>query len=256
MQNSRSLFALRTLLGVFEAVVTPALIMITSAWYRRQEGAYRFGIWFCGLGAGQILGGVVSFGAQHSKTTFQGWRLMFLTIGIINVLVSGFIYRLPSCPEDATFLSATEKEFTIQRLKEDHAGVGVKVLRLHSLVEAFLDLQTWLLCLITVLTTMSAGVVVYYSAILIKDFGFTSKEAALLNMPSGLVSIVTTLGVAHVVRKGYQRWLAIAAACVPATIGACLMSFLPKTNKIGLLIGIYLVNTVSHILHLTISVLF
>ena len=246
VQTNTQLLALRTTLGVFESVVTPSLIMITSAWYKRQEGAPRFGIWFCGLGMGQIIGGLVSFGAQHSASHLQGWRVMFLVIGLLNILISGFIFRLPPDPEKSTFLTPAEIEFIVQRLKDDHAGVGPKVVRKRSVIEAFLDLQTWLLCLITLLTTMSAGVVVYYSAILITTFGYNAKEAALLNMPSGVVAIVSTLWVVTVVRNGYPRWLTIAIACVPPTIGACLMSFLPVTSKVGLLIGIYLVNTVSN----------
>jgi len=219
--------------------------MITSAWYKRQEGAPRFGIWYCGLGIGQIIGGLVSFAAQHSVSRLQGWRLMFLVIGLLNILISGFIFRLPPDPEKSAFLTPAEVKFIVQRLKDDQAGVGPKVVRKRSIIEAFLDLQTWLLCLITLLTTMSAGVVVYYSVILITTFGYNSKEAALLNMPSGLVAIISTLGVVTVVRNGYPRWLTIVIACIPPTIGGCLMSFLPATSKVGLLIGVYLVNTVS-----------
>lgn len=57
VQNRVQLIALRTLLGACEAVITPALIMLTSAWYQRDEAAPRFGFWYCGLGAGQIIGG-------------------------------------------------------------------------------------------------------------------------------------------------------------------------------------------------------
>jgi hypothetical protein len=170
---------------------------------------------------------------------------MFLVIGLINILTSGFIFRLPAGPEKSTFLTPAEIEFIVQGLKDDHAGVGPKVVRKRSIIETFLDLQTWLLCLITLLTTMSAGVVVYYSALLITTFGYNSKEAALLNMPSGLIAIISTLMVVTVVRSGCSRSLTIAVACIPPTIGGCLMSFLPATSKVGLLIGVYLVNTVS-----------
>jgi len=253
VQNSRELLALRGVLGVFESVVTPSLIMITSAWYKRQEGAPRFGIWFCGLGAGQIIGGLVSFAAQHSRGSLQGWRLMFLVIGILNVLISGFIFRLPASPDKAKFLTNLEMDFIAQRLKEDHAGVGPKVVRKRSVIEAFLDLQTWLLCLITVLTTFSAGIVTYYSTVVIASFGYNTKEAALLNIPSGAVSIIATIGVVFTVRYGWQRWIAIVLACIPAMTGSCLMAFLPAVSKPGLLIGIYLVNTAPSVYALVLS---
>jgi len=253
VQTSRELLALRALLGVFESVVTPSLIMLTSAWYKRREGAPRFGIWFCGLGAGQIIGGLVSFAAQHSRGSLQGWRLMFLVIGLLNILTSGFIFRLPPSPDKAKFLTTLEMDFIAQRLKYDHAGIGPKVVRKRSIVEAFLDLQTWLLCLITVLTTFSAGIVTSYSTVVITSFGYNSKQAALLNIPSGAISIIATICVVCTVRYGWQRWMAIVLACIPPMIGSCLMAFLPATSKPGLLIGIYLVNTAPSVYPLVLS---
>jgi MFS family permease len=240
------MIAVRTLLGFFESVITPALIMITSAWYKRNEAAPRFGLWYCGMGVGQILGGLISYGAQHSHTPFHGWRIMFLAIGFVNCFVAAIIFFwLPATPEEAPFLNSMEKEAVAQRLHDDHAGLGVKKLRVRSIFETFLDLQTWLLCLLTILNVIPSGVITTYSSILIKGFGYTNKQAALLNMPSGLVTIFALLTSTYAVRKGYQRWFSIIIMVIPTLIGACLMSFLPKTNKAGLLTGIYLVNFVS-----------
>lgn len=86
--STASIIAVRTLLGICEAVIAPALIVITSRWYTRTEAPLRYGIWYCGLGAGQIFGGLISFGAQHSSSTFAGWRVMFICIGIVNILVA------------------------------------------------------------------------------------------------------------------------------------------------------------------------
>ncbi|KAF2673757.1 allantoate permease [Microthyrium microscopicum] len=245
VQNGTQLIALRTLLGCCEAVITPALIMLTSAWYQKDESAPRFGFWYCGLGAGQIIGGLISYGAQiHAKaSSFQGWRIMFICIGFINVLVAMTIWVwLPATPEEASFLSHDEKEVIAQRLHEDHSGLGAKKLRPRSIMETFLDLQTWLLCLLTILNVIPSGVITTYSAILIKNFGYTAPQAALLNMPSGVVSIICLMGSTWIITKGYQRWAAIIGALCVTLLGACLMSFAPKTNHAALLAGIYLVN--------------
>jgi hypothetical protein len=85
---------------------------------------------------------------------------MFVCIGGINVCVALVIlFWLPATPDDANFLSHDEKEVIAQRLREDHAGVGLKVLRLRSIFETFLDVQTWLLCLLTILNVLSSGVI-------------------------------------------------------------------------------------------------
>lgn len=70
-RGTASIIAVRTLLGICEAVIAPALIVITSRWYTRAEAPLRYGIWYCGLGAGQICGGLISFGAQHSFRPLQ-----------------------------------------------------------------------------------------------------------------------------------------------------------------------------------------
>lgn len=74
--------------------------------------------------------------------------------------------------------------------------------------------------------------------------GFSSPHAALLNMPSGVVSIVSTLAVGIGIRKADNRWAWVFGCSVPGIIGGGLMSFLPSSNKAGCLIGIYLVNAI------------
>jgi predicted MFS family arabinose efflux permease len=247
VSNGTQLIALRTLLGCLESVITPALILLTSAWYQKDEAAPRFGFWYCGLGAGQIFGGLISYAAQMVPNThMSGWRIMFLAIGLVNVIVAAIIFFwLPAIPDEASFLNEDEKEVIAHRLREDHAGVGVKKLRTRSIFETFLDLQTWLLCLLTILNVIPSGVITTYSSILIRNFGFDSPHAALLNMPSGVVSILALMGSTYIITKGYQRWFAIILALCVTLLGACLMSFSPKDNHAALLAGIYLVNAVS-----------
>jgi hypothetical protein len=69
-------------------------------------------------------------------------------------------------------------------------------------------------------------------------------------MPSGIVSIICLMTSTYIITKGYQRWFAIIGTLTIALLGACLMSFAPKTNHAALLAGIYLINAVrgSHML--------
>lgn len=111
--------------------------------------------------------------------------------------------------------------------------------------------------------SVSSGVVTTYSATLIKNLGYAPKKAALMNMPSGVVSIFFTLLVGFGVRKQSHRWAWIIACIIPAYVsssslesqvylltlcsilGGALMSFLDtKTHHAGVLAGIYLVNAV------------
>lgn len=244
--NYESMLALRILLGLMEAVIAPALTMYTSMWYTKAESTPRYGFWYCGLGMGQIIGGLISFGAQHAPPalSFEGWRIMFVAIGAVNVIIGVLVsLLLPESPEKARFLTPAEKEMLAARLHRDHAGVGLKVFRWRSVLEAFGDIQTWLLMLLTILITIPSGVITTFSSILIKSFGYTPKQSALLNMPSGVVSIASTMISSYAIAKGFSRWLAIDLLLIPTLLGSCLMSFMPTSNQGGCLAGIYLVNT-------------
>ena len=53
------------------------------------------------------------------------------------------------------------------------------------------------------------------------------------------------------VRRTSNRWLWYIATCILGATGGALMSFLPKSNKAGLLAGIYLINCIVPTVMLT-----
>lgn len=247
VQNFAGILACRILLGCFEAVISPALVMTTSMWYTRTQSGPRYGIWYCGLGVGQILGGLVSFAAQQGprNTAFGGWRIMFVALGLCNIVVATVVLLfLPDSVDSAKFLNAEEKEIIHRKLSLDQGGNGAQVFHLSSLWEVFSDLQIWLLFLLTILIVIPSGVITTFSATIILGFGYTPKEAALLNMPSGVISITATLITTFSILRGFPRWLSIILALVPTVIGAGLMSFISPTNQPGKLAGIYLINAI------------
>ncbi|KAK2768633.1 hypothetical protein FQN54_000489 [Arachnomyces sp. PD_36] len=246
VQNYRGLLACRILLGMFEATIGPSLMLISSQWYTKEEQAPRFSFWYLGLGLGQIIGGVVSFGFQHvENASIEGWRIMFIVLGIVTVIigVATFVF-LPDTPMKASFLTDDEKIALLKHVSVNQTGIQNSTFRAAEIKEAVLDIQLWLLVLMVTLQSVSSGVVTTYSATLIKNFGFEPPHAALLNTPSGIVSITFTLLVGFGIRRLSHRWAWIFACSIPGVIGGALMSFLPKGNTAGLLIGIYLVNAI------------
>ena len=63
--------------------------------------------------------------------------------------------------------------------------------------------------------SVSSGVVTTYSATLIKALGYSPMQSALMNMPSGAVSIFFTLLVGYGVRKQSHRWAWIIVCVIP-----------------------------------------
>ncbi len=63
-------------------------------------------------------------------------------------------------------------------------------------------------------------------------------------MPSGLVSIASTVIAGYGVRYTSNRWAWLVACCIPGILGGGLMSF-ATNNKAAQLAGIYLVNSIT-----------
>ncbi|KAK8044819.1 hypothetical protein PG993_004843 [Apiospora rasikravindrae] len=66
--NYAGLAAARFLLGAAEATVIPALMLVTSTWYARDEVPLRTGIWY----AGSAAGGVVTTALSHLLVFLHG----------------------------------------------------------------------------------------------------------------------------------------------------------------------------------------
>jgi MFS family permease len=74
-----SLMVIRVLLGIFEASVAPALILITGMWWTKPEQSRRTGVWYLQIGVAQIVGAAISYGFQHvNSTRIANWQILFL----------------------------------------------------------------------------------------------------------------------------------------------------------------------------------
>ncbi|SMR50892.1 unnamed protein product [Zymoseptoria tritici ST99CH_1E4] len=241
-----ALVATRVLLGVFESAVAPSLILITGMWYKRHEQPPRVGLWYLGVGTGTIIGSLISFGFQHVESkALYSWQIMFLLVGLITCTVGVLVFfLLPDNPMSSR-LTHEEKVWAVERLRENQTGIENKHIKPAQILECFADPQTWLLSLITILSNVPNGAVSSFQATIIKSFGYTSKQTALLSIPSGAISIIAILGSTFLAGRYNQRGIQVCALLIPGILGGCLMAFVPEDNKAGKLIGNYLTNTIG-----------
>lgn len=150
-----SLLAARIFLGIFEAAIAPSLMLISSQWYTKSKAAPRFSIWYAGLGLGQIVGGIVSYAFQQVKhASLSGWKIMFIVLGLVTVVI-GFLtlLLLPDTPMKARFLSEPEKVMLLRHVAVNQTGIHNKQFKPRQLLEILLDLQIWLMLLLTILVS-------------------------------------------------------------------------------------------------------
>lgn len=164
--NYSTLVVSRVFLGIFEATISPSLMLISSQWYTKSEQAPRFAFWYMGLGLGQIIGGAVSYGFQHvTGASIAGWRIMFLSLGCFTVAlgICAFLF-LPDTPMDAKWLSNTEKIALLKHVSVNQTGIANRKFRIAEIYEALVDPQIWLLFL----TTLMVSAVHSYQTNLVK----------------------------------------------------------------------------------------
>lgn len=216
---------------------------------QKSEQPWRVGLWYIGVGVGTIIGSLLSFGFQHYEgKVFTSWQILFLVVGLITVCLGATVLSfLPDSPIRCKFLTREEKLWTIERLRENQTGIENKTVKPDQILECFMDPQTWLLSLIMITANVPNGAVSSYQATIIRGFGYDSKTTALLQLPSGAVSIVSVLVATYSAGRWSQRGLNIVFQLLPGILGACLLAFLPNndTYKVGLLIGNYLTNTIG-----------
>ena len=149
----RGLLIARIFLGILEAAIAPSLTLLSSQWYTKSEAAPRFSIWYGGLGLGQILGGLVSYAFQQVEhPQLAGWRIMFLALGGLTIIIGlTTALILPDTPMNASFLSEAEKVALIKHVSVNQTGIHGTKFKVAHIWEMLLDLQIWLLTLITIL---------------------------------------------------------------------------------------------------------
>lgn len=107
------------------------------------------GIWFSFNGVALILGGLLAYGLGHVHVDgISSWKWMFIVTGALSVLWAiALWFLLPNHQGTAWFLNETEKRVAVESVRENHTGVYNNHFRKEQLVEAMLDVKTWVLFL-------------------------------------------------------------------------------------------------------------
>jgi ACS family allantoate permease-like MFS transporter len=184
----------RTLLGVFEACVAPILVLIIAMWYKKSEQGRRVSYFYVMNATTQILGGAVAYGASFSKSHFASWRIFFLAIGAMTVVIGAVVgLLLPDSPVKAKRFSDAEKVAALLRVKDNQSGTQNSHLKKQQVLETFKDPRVWLVGLATMLSSIPNGGISNFSSILLTTFGYSSQEALIMSMPSGALGVIFVL---------------------------------------------------------------
>lgn len=227
--NYAGFVTLRTLLGVFESAVTPAMVLITGQWYKAEEQFLRTSFWFACNGFGTIMGSAIAYGlaTREGSYTLEAWKVLFIVVGCMTISVGFMIlFHIPDLPVKAWFLTETERKQVVVRIKSNNQGFGNRHFKVHQLKEALLDVNTWLYFFFALANDVPNGSLTNFGSILLTDtFGYHSPENLLMNMPGGAVELVGCILFA-LLQRFFKHKLGIATFSQALTLVAtCMLAF-------------------------------
>ncbi|KAB8271287.1 major facilitator superfamily domain-containing protein [Aspergillus minisclerotigenes] len=255
-----TLFVVRFFLGVAEASIVPAFLLILSMFFTYQEQAVLMPIMWSIGNASPITSGLLSYGVLWIKTgTFAPWKWFMVITGGVTVVFGLAVWLFfPDNPRRASFLTPEERAQAILRIKDNHSGIEQKHFKKYQydtittftftdirFIEAVKDPKSWLFFLHAWSQEMANGMTNQYSLI-INSFGFTVLQTTLLGCVTGIVSFFSLASAAVVLAKttNCRAWISL-IAYIPGAISSILLLSLPWSNRWGSITGIWIRSTVG-----------
>ena len=119
VRTYEQLLVVRFLLGIAEAGIWPAMLVLISHWFPARERARAYGYWIMNLPIASIItaplsGWILSFGS---------WRTLFIVEGIFPFVVAGPLWWLivADHPREASWCSPEERDYIEQSLAAERA---------------------------------------------------------------------------------------------------------------------------------------
>jgi MFS family permease len=212
-------YALRFLLGVFEAGFYPGVILFLTYWYPSERRAKVFGLFMSASALAGVIGGPLAgaiMSGMHGVNGWSGWQWVFLLEGIPSILagIVTLLY-LTDRPAKAGWLSEEQKALVAADLARDAAALGP---REHRILASLKDVRVWQCIAIFFCIITANSALTFFGPSVVRDAGFTDPltvgwimSAAYLCGGAGMI-----LNGRHSDRTGEAR-----LHCgVPALIGA------------------------------------
>ncbi|HXZ09268.1 MAG TPA: MFS transporter, partial [Paraburkholderia sp.] len=239
-------YAVRLLLGVFEAGFFPGIILYLTYWYPSQRRGRVTGLFLFGMPITGVLGGPLSgtiMSGMEGLGGMHGWQWLFIAEGLPTVLLGFVLYRmLPNGPDEAPWLNHAEKVLVQSVLDADHRSEA-KAGHHGKLAAALADPKTYVLAFVYFCCACAVYTLTFWLPTMVKGLGIA--PIATIGWYTAVPYIFGALGVLVISRSSdrfrERRWhvggtlvfgaVALAstsflgAAVVPVMVLLCIASF-------------------------------
>uniref|UniRef100_UPI003F4946A8 MFS transporter n=1 Tax=Cupriavidus yeoncheonensis TaxID=1462994 RepID=UPI003F4946A8 len=219
VHNVPMFYAMRFLLGIFEAGFAPGMIYYLSCWYGPQRMARAIAIVFLAGPLGGIVGGPVSawlITALSGTGGLAGWQWMFLVEGLPCILLGVLaLHFVPNRPADAAWLTEQEKRLLANE-------IGASAAHNHSFLAVARDVRVYVLALAYFCIIAAIYAISFWLPTFIKAQGV--NDTVQLGWYSALPYVAAAFGMYYMGRRSDRVGERRFHSAVPATVGGLLLA--------------------------------
>lgn len=220
-------YALRFLMGAFEAGFLPGVIVYLTYWFPSGRRAKVLSLITAASALSSVVGGPLAGNILNLMGGVGGlssWQWVFLIEGTPTVLAGVFTYfYLTDRPQEANWLSAREKQLVAAELERDHQALGQ---REHSVFAALKDARLWLFVLIYFSIVAANATLNFYGPSIVKELGYTNPATIGWIMSGAFLlgAVAQIANGSHSDRQQEVRWHCAGAALL-GVIGMLIVAF-------------------------------
>jgi predicted MFS family arabinose efflux permease len=130
----------------------------------------------------------------------------------------------------------------MERLRANQTSTGTREFKMHHILEAALEIKTYLWIAITMLLNIGASVTNVFGPLILSGLGFDKYRTTLLNMPFGALQFICILLGSYLAQKARMKGVIFALFILPVVAGLGVLYAVPRDNSAqgALMAGYYL----------------
>ena len=233
IQSVTHLYILRVLLGVAEAGFFPGAILFLSLWVPSRYRSRILMLFYLAQPLTTMIGAPLASWliSHHGALGLEGWRFMFLMVGLPAVIVGVIAYfYLKDSPEDAKWLTPDEQNWLRNELDKEAVSTTSSNKSDNNVKAALTSGRVWVLSLIYFGFIYGLYALGFFLPSIIKGFGQQfDMEISLINqglitaIPYACAAIAMYLWSNDVGRRGLKSWhiagpAAVGGICIPIAL--------------------------------------
>jgi len=212
VHNFSGLAAARFFLGVAEAGLFPGVNYYLSTWYKRDELGIRAAIFFSAAALAGSFGGLLAAGIARMDGVGGkfGWCWIFILEGLATIIIGIVSYwMVHDFPDEAKFLSDSDRQRVIRRLKSDRqSSAEHEEFKMSYFWASVKDWKTWAFAVVYMGCDGPLYAFSLFLPTIIEDLGYTNTTTAnLLSVPPYAAAAVLTVFIGWFADRTKQRGL-------------------------------------------------